>query len=475
MNNSGSSVSEHNNANFDSYRAIKPPSMEEALGTPASAALKTSQSSISAPPSNLASTSQLSSINGKSNTTPAYFTSAPFLEPPTPTQLTEMENFSPTPSQILSELEAKYRSALAYQRAEELSMQVQIKAAGKLDYVQTEEQTAPPPSALKEDEDEDDNDDAAHSQDRVPRQVKELESSKEMQDGDENRQSRDELTSELAFQTNLAVETSERLNDLLKEVIPSPKGNKKSMKNAKRAIGRVAASAKKAIVRVASSRKGKDERKLQKYDDETIKFILSNFYAVREPEKLHSVDAFVDNWVGDKMLILQTLEDKYAESASTWRAIVAGSWIPNTQTKFSSNEYDDNDVMNQVVANLISQYKENHGRYLGRDSNFSVSPPTSSCRVSSPTRENCELVKEQVKKSIFSKAATTNKTIEPASFANPDTIDIIIHELKYKVNKVERAQAVPNNWEWANKIKRKRVRMRSPFSFSFFLFFFQEV
>ena len=139
-------------------------------------------------------------------------------------------------------------------------------------------------------------------------------------------------------------------------------------------------------------------------------------------------------------MILVTLEDKYGVDKSTWNDIVKGSWIPNTATQTGTLD----EANRKEIDNLIEQYKHHH--FKEEKGNHNTFEST----------HQADIVDQHVKDSIY---RFEDSVIVAGSYRDPDNIDLVVHNMHYKVPEEDGTKN--STWEWADKLKEKEVRTSS--------------
>ncbi|GMH89626.1 hypothetical protein TrST_g3518 [Triparma strigata] len=363
----------------------------------------------------------------------AYWTTAPFLKQPNAEQQRQMENFSPTTDEVFAKLNAKVGTF-------NLEKTLDENYYGEADEVHYREWTEQQQAEIARQKAEMD---AKFEEEQREYEAQKAEWDKwnaqqnqnQWRAGDPNYGEAFEEESEADPDdpNNLGgvyAEVEEKFNHvdgLINELIISPREKKAKKENNRR------------IAELHRIKVEAGKRKIV-YDDKTMKLILSTFYAVNKPEKLPIIDSIVDNWIGDKLQILRTLEEKYNVKRSTWDDIVSGSWIPNTMTNFTDEGDVDQEKMKEI-DNLMEQYKHHHMDAAVENTYESI--------------HQADIVEQHATQGIYSDAAAN--TIELASFDRPEHIDLIVHGLRYKIP-VEEEESEASEWdELAEKLKRKQV------------------
>ena len=338
----------------------------------------------------------------------AFFTTAPFLNQPTAEQQKEMSNFSPTTDQLFAKLNSKIENLTVDQ--EKADETYYGESDDKYYREWTEKQQVQIDHQRKE------------AEEKYKEELKEFKAQKEEWEAYHSPQGEASEGKKKNHTRNsviiMGAENMENQRDqLLEKLILKPKQEKERKEEEKQIQEELL----------------KDEDR--KFDDATMKLILSTFYAVNKPEKLGLVNNIVENWVGDKAKILLTLEEKYDVEKITWKQIVKGSWIPNTLTR--GGELDE--ANEKEIDNLIEQYKHHHKvEETGNHNTFE-------------SVHQAEIVQQHIKDGIYKHH---DSVIVAGSYHDHETIDLVVHNLHYKIPE-EGKEEEKSTWDWVQKIKNK--------------------
>eukprot|EP00520_Triparma_pacifica_P000858 CAMPEP_0118641926 /NCGR_PEP_ID=MMETSP0785-20121206/5568_1 /TAXON_ID=91992 /ORGANISM="Bolidomonas pacifica, Strain CCMP 1866" /LENGTH=987 /DNA_ID=CAMNT_0006533455 /DNA_START=193 /DNA_END=3153 /DNA_ORIENTATION=+ len=362
--------------------------------------------------------------------TSAFYTNASFMSPivSKPSELTPMKPDDDVVD-VLGELERKYMNAVEWERMEESYLGagdggskfeddelLQEQHKRQLQQQQQQQQQLPPPPGVQGDND---------APFEPPPQSQAQPQTPQPQSPNDPYDSQLSIYNEAVKQYKASVEMEgkdiEKIEGRAEFVHSWRKEEEKKKEQREKALLRAKQQAQQAARPKAAARM----KQRQHYDGNTVKLLLSTFYAYHKPEKLGMVGGVVDSWRGDKMEILKTIEEKYEVGEETWSKILKGSWVPNVETKYSEQE--------SILPNGASEGGMATRRAF----------------------EDYQIIQDTVFNAPYGNLdLNDDATLLPGDWEGRDgNFDLVLHEIMFT------APTAKTNEDWTSKLRREKVRL----------------